>query len=68
MIIDKGNYEWLKWSKSSIIIVFIDDQGMPHIPLYASEQFRGKSERGLYGDVIEEIDHSVCSLWLKSID
>ena len=32
---------------------------MPHIPLYASEDFAGKSARGLYGDVIEEIDWSV---------
>jgi len=31
---------------------------MPHIPLFASEQFKGKSERGLYGDTIEEIDWS----------
>ncbi|MDH3650299.1 MAG: sulfatase-like hydrolase/transferase, partial [Saprospiraceae bacterium] len=29
---------------------------MPHVPLFTSDQFRGKSERGLYGDVIEEID------------
>ncbi len=29
---------------------------MPHTRLAASEQFRGKSKRGLYGDVIEEID------------
>ena len=32
---------------------------MPHLPLYASEKFKGKSPRGLYGDVIEEIDWSV---------
>lgn len=32
---------------------------MPHIPLFASEGFRGKSARGLYGDTIEEIDWSV---------
>ena len=32
---------------------------MPHVPLYASEQFKGKSRRGLYGDVIEEIDWNV---------
>ena len=32
---------------------------MPHIPLYASEAFKGRSPRGLYGDVIEEIDWSV---------
>ena len=31
---------------------------MPHVPLFASEQFKGKSARGLYGDVIEEIDWS----------
>jgi len=29
---------------------------MPHTPLYASENFNGKSKRGLYGDVVEEID------------
>jgi len=32
---------------------------MPHVPLYVSDKFRGKSARGLYGDVIEEIDWSV---------
>ena len=32
---------------------------MPHVPLHASERFRGRSPRGLYGDVIEEIDDSV---------
>ena len=31
----------------------------PHVPLYASEQFEGTSARGLYGDVVEEIDWSV---------
>ena len=32
---------------------------MPHVPLYVSDKFRGKSENGLYGDVIMEIDWSV---------
>jgi arylsulfatase A-like enzyme len=32
---------------------------MPHIPLFASDDFLGKSARGLYGDTIEEIDWSV---------
>jgi arylsulfatase A-like enzyme len=32
---------------------------MPHNPLGASEAFRGKSARGLYGDAIEELDWSV---------
>ena len=32
---------------------------MPHIPLYASKNFKGKSLNGIYGDVIQEIDWSV---------
>lgn len=32
---------------------------MGHIPLGVSEKFRGKSEQGLYGDVMMEIDWSV---------
>ena len=32
---------------------------MAHMKLGASAQFRGKSKRGLYGDVIEEIDWNV---------
>jgi arylsulfatase A-like enzyme len=32
---------------------------MPHVPLFASKDFAGKSKRGLYGDVIEELDWSV---------
>ena len=32
---------------------------MPHVPLHVSDKFRGKTRRGLYGDVIEEIDWSV---------
>jgi arylsulfatase A len=32
---------------------------MPHVPLFVSEKFKGKSPRGLYGDVIMEIDWSV---------
>jgi arylsulfatase A len=32
---------------------------MPHMPLFASPEFAGRSRRGPYGDVIEEIDASV---------
>ena len=32
---------------------------MPHVPLHVSDKFRGKSQQGLYGDVIMEIDWSV---------
>ena len=32
---------------------------MPHVPLAVSERFKGKSEQGLYGDVMMELDWSV---------
>lgn len=32
---------------------------MPHVPIFASEKFQGQSMRGLYGDVVEELDWSV---------
>lgn len=32
---------------------------MPHIPLYVTPEFSGKSAAGLYGDAIEEMDWSV---------
>ena len=32
---------------------------MPHVPLGVSDKFRGKSEQGMYGDVMMEIDWSV---------
>jgi arylsulfatase A-like enzyme len=32
---------------------------MPHVPLFCSDEFEGKSGQGLYGDVMLEIDWSV---------
>jgi arylsulfatase A-like enzyme len=32
---------------------------MPHMPLFRSKEFAGRSQRGLYGDVIEELDANV---------
>ena len=31
----------------------------PHMPLFRSKPFEGKSQRGLYGDAVEEIDWNV---------
>ena len=31
----------------------------PHVPLFASDAFQGKSRRGIYGDTVEELDWSV---------
>ncbi len=35
---------------------------MPHLPLHTPDEFKGQSKRGLYGDVIEELDWSVGQL------
>lgn len=32
---------------------------MPHVPIFASEAYRGRTERGLYGDVVEELDQGI---------
>jgi len=32
---------------------------LPHVPLFASDEYKGTSRRGLYGDVIEEIDAGI---------
>lgn len=40
---------------------------MPHVPLHVSDKYAGKTKRGLYGDVIEEIDWSVGEV-LKALE
>jgi len=32
---------------------------MPHVPIFASKKFKGRSALGIYGDVMEEMDWSV---------
>lgn len=40
---------------------------MPHVPIFASDRFTGKSGSGRYGDVIEELDWSVGEI-LKALE
>jgi arylsulfatase A-like enzyme len=40
---------------------------MAHLPISASDQFRGQSEAGLYGDVMAELDWSVKQI-LQALD
>ncbi len=40
---------------------------MVHVPLYASSEFEGKTGRGLYADVVAEIDESVRRI-LEALD
>lgn len=50
--------KFIEANKESPFFVYIPHT-MPHTRLAASEPFKGKSKRGLYGDVIEEIDFNV---------
>ncbi len=36
---------------------------MPHVPLAVSDKFKGKSQQGLYGDVMMELDWSVGEIY-----
>ncbi|OHX64644.1 sulfatase family protein [Flammeovirga pacifica] len=49
---------FIKENKAKPFFLYLA-HNMPHVPLGASEKFRGKSEDGFYGDVIEELDWSV---------
>jgi len=49
---------FMRKNKDQPFFVYIP-HSMPHTRLAASPQFKGKSKRGLYGDVIEEIDFNV---------
>jgi len=50
--------KFIEDSKSTPFFLYMPHT-YPHIPLGASSRFRGKSEEGLYGDVIQELDWSV---------
>ena len=50
--------EFIKQHKDGPFFVYLA-HNLPHIPLYAGQQHRGTSRRGLFGDVIEEIDAGV---------
>jgi len=41
---------------------------MPHVPLFVSNKFKGKSKQGLYGDVIMELDWSIGQIRKKLKD
>ena len=50
--------EFIKRSKDQPFFVYLAHT-MPHIRLERSENFKGNSKGGIYGDVIEEIDWNV---------
>ena len=50
--------EFIKQHKAEPFFVYLA-HSLPHIPLYAGQEHLGTSRRGLFGDVIEEIDSGV---------
>ncbi|WP_299668349.1 sulfatase [uncultured Polaribacter sp.] len=57
-IYTKEATNFIKQNKENPFFLYLA-HNMPHVPLGASESFRGKSKAGFYGDVIEELDWSV---------
>ena len=50
--------EFIKANSNKPFFLYLA-HSMPHVPLFRSKSFVGRSLRGRYGDVIEEIDWSV---------
>ncbi len=50
--------QFIRENKDQPFFIYLA-HSMPHIPLFVSEDFADRSKAGLYGDVIEEIDHGV---------
>lgn len=56
--ITERSVDFIKRNKDNPFFLYVPHP-QPHVPLFVSNKFKGKSERGLYGDVIMEIDWSV---------
>ncbi|MCL4782383.1 MAG: sulfatase [Bryobacterales bacterium] len=50
--------DFIRRHKESPFFLYVP-HSMPHVPLFCSDRFKGKSGAGLYGDVMMEIDWSV---------
>ncbi|APZ90922.1 sulfatase family protein [Fuerstiella marisgermanici] len=50
--------QFIKDHKEEPFLVYLP-HSMVHVPLYVSEKFKGQSDRGLFGDVMMEVDWSV---------
>jgi arylsulfatase len=49
---------FIKKNKKKPFFLYVPEP-MPHVPLAASANFKGKSDRGIFGDVLTELDWSV---------
>lgn len=58
--------DFIRRNKENPFFVYLAHP-MPHVPLFVSGKFAGKSEQGLFGDVMMELDWSVGEI-LKTLD
>ncbi|RAJ11528.1 sulfatase family protein [Arenibacter echinorum] len=56
--ITEKSVDFINRNKNNPFFLYVPHP-QPHVPLFVSDKFKGKSKRGLYGDVIMEIDWSV---------
>ena len=56
--ITEKSVQFIKKNKNRPFFLYLAHP-QPHVPLFVSDVFRGKSKLGLYGDVIMELDWSV---------
>lgn len=50
--------DFIRKNKDNPFLLYVP-HSMPHVPLFVSDKFKGKSGQGLYADVMMEIDWSV---------
>lgn len=58
--------DFIKRKKDGPFFVYLPHP-MPHVPLFVSDKFKGKSTQGLFGDVMMEIDWGVGQI-LKTLE
>ena len=49
---------FIKKNKNKPFLLYLAHP-MPHVPIYASPAFKGKSKQGLFGDMMTEVDWSI---------
>ncbi len=64
--ITEGAVAFIEQNKEHPFFLYVAHP-LPHVPLFVSDKFQGKSQAGLYGDVMMEIDWSVGQI-LKTLE
>lgn len=65
-LITQHSVDFIERNKDNPFFLYVPHP-QPHVPLFVSDKFKGKSNRGLYGDVIMELDWSVGEI-IKSVE